>query len=133
MEIKDLLIFFLTFPRRYPNILREPMRLCLINFMKMLHIFLLKSLTPVEFIPEASVKPEFMFIRLSFTTLYLINWKFLAKIFLIYQINALFPNHSLLFACKLIMLTNMWVKNFNSKHTNVCICISMDQKLHYSS
>ena len=54
----------------------------------MLHIFLLKSLTPVEFIPEASVKTEFMFIRLSFTTLYLINWKFLAKIFLIYQINA---------------------------------------------
>ena len=31
------------------------------------------------------------------------------------------------------MLTNMCMKNFNSKHTNMCICISMDQKLHYSS
>lgn len=81
MEIKDLSIFFLTFPRRYPNILIDPARLCLINFMKILHIFLFKSLTPVEFIPEASVKPEFMFIGLSFTSLCLINWKFSTKIF----------------------------------------------------
>ena len=81
MEIKDLSIFFLTFPRRYPNILIDPARLCLINFMKMLHIFHLKSLTPMEFIPEASVKPEFMFIGLSFTSLCLIDWKFSTKIF----------------------------------------------------
>ena len=31
------------------------------------------------------------------------------------------------------IIQNMWVKNFNSKHTDMCICISMDQKLHYSS
>ena len=87
MEIKDLSIFFLTFPRRYPNILIDPARKCLINFMKMLHTFLLKSLTPVEFIPEASVKPDFIH-KALFYQLVLNQLEIFSKDFFIYQTNA---------------------------------------------